>query len=233
MSTLARASNAKGIAAALIVALAAVSVSGCRTDDSMALMLNDPTKRHPITFDRATTTLVIEAPDRHEKLTRGQLSQIYRFIKAYQDEARGRLIISTPRSAGARHATKPVVRAVERLLDDNGIERGSVSRRRHHNRRGWPVVRLAYRKPVIVAPQCGDWSEDVAVNRERIHYPNFGCATQRNLAATVDNARDLLRPRTATPRSSERRSSDWKKYISGKSKDGSQEAGAKSATTKN
>ena len=54
-----------------------------------------------------------------------------------------------------------------------------------------PPIRLAYQRPVAVPPPCDHWTEDVGRNEERIPYPNWGCATQRNLAVMVDNARDL------------------------------------------
>ena len=76
-----------------------------------------------------------------------------------------------------------------------------------------PVIRLAYQRPVAVPPVCDKWGENVGRNEERVPYPNFGCATQRNLAVMVDNARDLQRPQDEDPRSSERRSVTWSSYV--------------------
>lgn len=53
------------------------------------------------------------------------------------------------------------------------------------------------------------------MDRERLPYENFGCASQRNLALTVANARDLQVPQEETPRSSEVRSASWSKYVGG------------------
>ena len=66
---------------------------------------------------------------------------------------------------------------------------------------------------MAVPPPCDDWSRDVGRNEERIPYPNWGCATQRNLALTVDNARDLGQPQPEDPRSGERRSATWSAYV--------------------
>jgi pilus assembly protein CpaD len=46
-------------------------------------------------------------------------------------------------------------------------------------------------------------------------FPNLGCATQRNLAASIDNPNDLVEPRDETPRSGERRDEIWSKYVKG------------------
>ena len=66
---------------------------------------------------------------------------------------------------------------------------------------------------MAVPPPCDQWTEDVGRNEARIPYPNWGCATQRNLAVMVDNARDLQQPQEEDPRSSERRSVTWSAYV--------------------
>jgi pilus assembly protein CpaD len=73
-------------------------------------------------------------------------------------------------------------------------------------------VKLAYQRPVAVPPQCRDWATDLGENREPLPYNDFGCASQRNLALTVANARDLQFPQDETPRLSERRSATWESY---------------------
>jgi pilus assembly protein CpaD len=45
---------------------------------------------------------------------------------------------------------------------------------------------------------------------------NFGCATQRNLAAMVDNPADLVQPRGETPASEMRRTTVGAAYQQGK-----------------
>ena len=64
-------------------------------------------------------------------------------------------------------------------------------------------------------PDCPDWSENVGRDPQNMPWPNMGCATQRNLAASVADARDLLGPRGETPRPGERRDVVWGKYIDG------------------
>ena len=99
-----------------------------------------------------------------------------------------------------------------------------------------PAIRLAYQRPVAVAPVCDHWEEDVGRNEERIPYPNWGCATQRNFAVMVDNARDYRQPQGEDPRSSERRSVSWSAYAGSSAKsdpsDDSKKAAAITNTTK-
>ncbi len=115
----------------------------------------------------------------------------------------------------ARTATEYMrVQGIQSLVAEAGID----YRVRHGNTNagradGPPAIRLAYQRPVAVPPPCDQWTEDVGRNEARIPYPNWGCATQRNLALMVDNARDLQQPQEEDPRSSERRSVTWSAYV--------------------
>jgi pilus assembly protein CpaD len=90
-----------------------------------------------------------------------------------------------------------------------------------------PAIRLAYQQPVAVPPACDKWGDNVGRNEARVPYPNFGCATQHNLAVTIDNARDLQRAQDEDPRPGERRSVTWSGYVGAGSKgDGGGEGAA-------
>ena len=78
-------------------------------------------------------------------------------------------------------------------------------------------LRLSYLQFVAKPPDCPDWSENIGRDPQNMPWPNMGCATQRNLAASVADARDLLGPRGETPRPGERRDTVWGKYVKGES----------------
>ena len=91
---------------------------------------------------------------------------------------------------------------IQRQVAEAGIDYRLLHGARHDARSGGtPTIKLAYQRPVAVPPPCDDWTRDVGRNEERIPYPNWGCATQHNLAVTVDNARDLGQPQAEDPRS--------------------------------
>ena len=60
------------------------------------------------------------------------------------------------------------------------------------------TVRLSYPKISATAGPCGLWPADLGPSidnpgyNENKQYYNFGCATQRNLAAMVANPQDLI-----------------------------------------
>lgn len=177
----------------------------------MGVALNDVDARHPIGFVDRSEVLNVDAPPRGRDLSHNQSSDLYRFVARYKAEGVGRLSISVPKQSNA--GASQVVAELERILRESEIAPQRIVRTRHADGRLRPVVRLSYATPEALAPECGHWHRDVGRDPERLNYPEFGCATQRNLAGMVANSRDLQRPQDEQPRSSERRSQTWSKYI--------------------
>jgi len=201
-------------------AACAVAVGGCREslriDDFEAARLDDPTERHPIGFGVRTEALFVEMAGKGEGLSGNQRSDVFRFVEAFKSESRGSLRISAPGSASGHLAVSRSFRDVLDIVQEAGIPERFVDIERHGvdpDGQFGPAIEIAYQRQVAVAPECGNWPEDLGRNRERLHFENYGCASQRNLALTVANARDLQGPQMETPRSSERRSVTWTKYL--------------------
>ena len=65
-------------------------------------------------------------------------------------------------------------------------------------------IKINYAKVVATAGPCGLWPHDLGTSLDATYtenrpYWNLGCATQRNLAAMVDNPADLVQPRGEAP----------------------------------
>ena len=84
-----------------------------------------------------------------------------------------------------------------------------------------PPIRLSYPRIAAAAGPCGLWPEDLGPSlldngySENKPYYNLGCASQRNLAAIVDNPSDLVQPRPETPAYTMRRTEAFEKYRKG------------------
>ena len=76
-------------------------------------------------------------------------------------------------------------------------------------------VRINYIRYEAQAPSCGDWSTNLAETSANLTSPNFGCATQKNLAAMVADPRDLVSPRPLDPDDAQRRLTVLDKYRKG------------------
>lgn len=202
-----------------LVAMSALilGLAGCRdhwgVDNQTAALLNNPEKRHPIGFSSRTEALYVEVMPGGDGLSSNQLVDITRFVDRFKVEGTGRLTVAAPGSARGHLSASRSVRQVEEIVRGSGLPANAMTMARAAtDARYGPAIRLAYERPVAVAPQCGDWPEDMGPNRERLPYANFGCATQRNLALSVVTSRDLQVPQEEAERAGERRTAVWTKF---------------------
>ena len=207
------------LAAMTLVALITSACSDFRNaelrQDAVAVGLSDPELRHPIGFTPRAESLEVEVPAGADGLSPNQRVDVYRFLNRYKREGTGRLAITTP-AGGDKAAVARSLREVQQQVSEAAIDYRLLRDGSYDPRSaGTPAIKLAYKRPEAVPPVCGDWTRDVGRNEERIPYPNWGCATQHNLAVMVDNGRDLGRPQAEDPRSSERRSAAWSAYQDG------------------
>jgi pilus assembly protein CpaD len=219
MSTAAPKFRIMGVAAGVVAAAVSIALAACeerlpRLPDYMAVALNDADARHPIGFEDRREVLHIDVPPRARGLSHNQSADMHRFVSRYKAEGVGRLTVSVSRQADGQARASQTLAELGRILRDAEIAPSRIVRTRHSDaHRSRSMVRLSYAAPQAIAPECGHWHRDVARDPERVHYPEFGCATQRNLAGMVANARDLQRPQDEQPRSAERRTQTWSKYI--------------------
>lgn len=219
MSTIGQLQRAPRVSLALaaVISALAAGLSGCRPmmlDDEMAVELSTPSKRHAVAFATEPEMLYVEVAPGGQGLSPNQQADVLRFVERYKAESTGALRIASPKGAGGHLAISNAARQLEGIVRDAGVNTAAIEASRYSHEKGQqPVLRLAYDRTLAVAPQCADWGTDLGENRERIPYNNFGCATQRNFALNVANARDIMEPRAEAPRSSERRSSTWSQYV--------------------
>lgn len=202
-----------------ILAFAAL-LAGCseswRLDDQAAIELNQPDKRHPITFSERREVLFLELPHMGAGLSSGQQTDVQGFLQRYKREGVNGIRLSTPRSPRAHMAAQRSVADIEGMMVRAGLDPAQLLRSRHRaDPQYGETLQIAFRRPVAIAPECGDWSKDLGVDRERLTYNNFGCATQRNFAKMVASSRDIVSPQPESPRASERRSVQWSEYVAG------------------
>lgn len=211
------------LASLAFAVLCALALSACgemrrieQERDAAAVGLSNAQLRHPIGFAKKSEGLEVEVPAGAEGLSPNQQVDVFRFLHRYKREAAGRLLITAPTGVRDKAAIAQSVQEIQRMVAEAGIDYRLMHGRPHDvGSGGIPAIRLAYQRPVAVPPPCDDWTRDVARNEERIPYPNWGCATQHNLAVTVDNGRDLGQPQADDPRASERRSVGWSAYVGG------------------
>jgi pilus assembly protein CpaD len=77
------------------------------------------------------------------------------------------------------------------------------------------TVEISYIRYAAETPACGDWSKNSANTASNLSPPNFGCATQHNIAAMVADPRDFIRVEQTDAADAKRRMTVLDKYRKG------------------
>ncbi len=214
--------KAGGLAA--VAALAAM-LAGCYTVREPAEMVpNDYRQRHPITLQEGHRTVEVFVGSSRGGLTPAQRADVLAFANVWKREATGGVVIDVPSGTPNARAAADSLHEIESILAAAGVPSQSIAVRPYRpvNPARLATIRLTYPRITADAGPCGLWPHDLGpsdveeshLNRE---YWNFGCATQRNLAAMVDNPADLVQPRGEVPAYEGRRAVVLDKYRKGQS----------------
>src|SRR3954470_23409231 len=215
-----RAFRTAGTLLGLCIALGACT----HTDEVLtASVPNDYRQRHPIAIEEANTSLVVFVGRGRGGLSASQRTDVMGLARTWLREGTGAINADVPVDTPNARTAADSFREIQALLASAGVPpRGVVLHRyRPDDPRLMATIRLSYPKLAAVAGPCGLWPEDLGpsimnpdYNQNR-SYHNFGCATQRNLAAMVDNPADLEHPRSEMPADTARRAAAFAKYRKG------------------
>ena len=203
----------------LALALAACTSSGGADPfaRSAALSADDYRVNHPITIAEQIETLDVPVSVDSQHLTLAARANIAFFAQSFLKSSTAIVAVVAPSGSPNQVAAAGIAVEVEDTLRKNGVSPRSIDYRVYHagaDERIAPV-RLAFNHVAATTAPCGPWSDDVTETKANRHYDAFGCATQQNLAAVVDNPLDLLYPRGMTSADAARRADVLQKYRSG------------------
>jgi pilus assembly protein CpaD len=211
---------------AAIVGGCAMFVAACNTDQQVAGVPDVPydyRQRHPITLTETNHTLEIFVGTSRGELNATQRAEVAQFAHAWRREATGGVAIELPAGATNERAAADSVRMIRSILAATSVPPdGIVVRSYPAPGPNIAPIRVSYPRIAGQAGPCGLWPQDIGPSYNRDHFENqpmwnHGCATQRNLAAMVDNPADLVQPRGETPVYTTRRTTVLEKYRSGNS----------------
>lgn len=196
---------------------AGLALAGCGGFNGADDAAFDANYRHPITVEADVPTLTIAASRTQSGLNDEDRRAISAFAAAYKERGHGPLTVSTPSGSANTTTAMNVLVEVRDILSEKGVPADSISYtpyRASGDGTDAPLV-LSYKRYVAKASACGDWSMDYAYDPKNGTPPNFGCASQNNLAAMVADPADLVAPRTMTASDAARRSAVLGKYRKG------------------
>jgi pilus assembly protein CpaD len=203
----------------------ALLVCGCNTDQQITGAPAVPTDyrlRHPISIAEKDHTLQLFIGVNRGLLTPMQRAQLLAFGQSWKSEATGGVIIDVPVGSANERSAAAALGEIESILAATGVPRPNMAVRKYlASAANFATVRVSYPRVAAQAGPCGLWPENVGPSLNRDYVENqppwdFGCATQRNLAAMVDNPADLVQPRAETPVDETRRTTVIGNYEQGK-----------------
>lgn len=192
-------------------------------EEITAAIPSDYRQRHPIVIQEADRTVEVFVGSQRGGLTGPQRADVAGLAQAWLREGTGAIVIEQPVDTPNARAARDSLREIHALLTAAGVPPRGIKVRDYKpvNERQFATIRVNYPKITADAGPCGIWPEDLGPSiknksyYENRQYHNFGCATQRNLAAMVDNPSDLVQPRSETPAYTARRAIAFDKYRKG------------------
>ncbi|MCV0425595.1 MAG: CpaD family pilus assembly protein [Roseibium sp.] len=196
-------------------------LAGCQNQSQTQgelLASNDYRLRHPIVITEEPETLDLPIG----RSTRSLYGPIEGTIAAFAVQSRqqgsGRVEILVPSGGANEAAVHAVTPEIRQALRRGGVSGSHISTRTYsvQDPSADAPIRLSYARMQATAGNCGAWPKNIGGGfNQNVDYENFGCATQSNLAAMVDNPSDLLTPRASTPADQQRRAVVIENYREG------------------
>jgi len=213
---------AGGVRLIAIIGCAAM-LGGCYTNNQVATPAAfDYRLRHPIAISEGPRTLELFIGSSRGGLNGEQRADVLAFANQWRRKATGGVVIDLPAGTRNEVAAASAVQEVRSILAAAGVPPESIEVRPYRPSDPGKLATLRLNYPTLVADAgpCGLWPYDLGptANREHnenVEYWNLGCASQRNLAAMVENKADLVQPRGEVPPYTGRRTEVLDKYHRG------------------
>ena len=209
--------------AALVGLSAALGACQQTTEIVTATVPTDYRLRHPIAVQEGNHSIVIFVGNARGGLSAPQRNDVMGLAQTWVREGTGGIIADVPVNTQNARAASATYREIRSVLAAGGVPSNAIMLRQYQPEDGriLPTIKLSYPKIAATAGPCGLWPEDLGPSlqdtgyNENRPYHNFGCATQRNLAAMVANPADLEQPRPESPAYTMRRNAAFEKYRKG------------------
>lgn len=172
---------------------------------------------HQIQVTEGTARLELPVAGGDVALSVNARSDLHRFAGGYLRYGHGALVLSTPSGGANADAASLLANETRRALVDAGVSYAAVAGSSYDasGRADAPII-VSFARYEAQAPECAPlWEQDLAHQSNNQPWASFGCATQANLAAMVEDPRDLLHPRAEDPRDSGRRDTVMQAYREG------------------
>lgn|SRR5690606_7886089 len=172
--------------------------------------------RHEPTAEAAVQRLSIDVAPGQMELAGADRAQLRAFASDYLRYGHGPLVLETPSGGGNSEAASVIAADARRTLAEAGVSYAAIAgSTRDVAGENVPLL-VSFNRFEARPPECAPlWEQDLAHQSNNQPWDSFGCATNFNLAAMVEDPADLNRPRDMAARDSERRDTVMDAYRAG------------------
>jgi pilus assembly protein CpaD len=173
--------------------------------------------RHRINVVQTNERLALPAPANAATLDPNARAQLRLLADNYLRYGHGALVMSTPAGGGNAEAASSLALEARMSLVEAGVSFAAIAESKYDASGATeaPIV-VGFSRFEAEAPECAPvWEQDLAHQSNNQPWASFGCATQANLAALVEDPADLLNPRGEAARDSGRRETVFGRYRQG------------------
>lgn len=173
--------------------------------------------RHRIEVTESSERIELPVAAGDTALSPAARASLRAFAGNYLRYGHGALVLSTPSGAANADAASVLAHEARMSLVDAGVSYAAVAGSTYDaaGAADAPII-VSFSRFEAHAPDCAPlWEQDLGHQSNNQPWESFGCATQANLAAMVEDPADLLRPRASDPRDSGRRDTVMEAYRQG------------------
>lgn len=172
--------------------------------------------RHTIDVTQAVQSMEVAAAPGQMSLDGGSRARLNAFANDYLRYGHGPLVLETPSGGANAEAASMVAADTRRALLDAGVSYAAIAGSTRSAEGDASPILVSFERYHAQAPECAPiWEQDLAHQSNNQPWASFGCATNANLAAMVEDPADLLRPREADARDGGRRDNVMEAYREG------------------
>lgn len=171
--------------------------------------------RNPIQVAETVERLELYSRPEGMSLSARDEDAVASFLQTYGQFGDGPLYVNAPNRPNAGAGIAQTHGLLSKLMGQVGLSQARVETGQYHaaNRGPAPII-VSYRRLKTLPQDCRSLG-NMTMTYTNQPYENFGCSANANLAAMIEDPRQLLEPYAQTPPVMQRRSTVYDKYIQG------------------
>jgi len=203
---------------ALLLGLSASALGACAgVPDPEGPQIPTQADRHRIEVQQTSERVEVAVANGDMAISHEARAQLRNLAGGYLRYGHGALTMSTPSGSGNASSASTLAGQVRMALVDSGVSHAAVAGSTYDasGEANAPII-VSFARYEAQAPECTPlYEQDLAHQSNNQPWESFGCSTNANLAAMVEDPADLLRPRGEDPRDSNRRGTVMDAYRRG------------------